>query len=44
MDNPQKRAAYGTQDEDKHNKNTKQKHKTICLGHTPANRNNVNNT
>jgi len=29
MDNPEKLATQGTQDEEK----TKQKHNTICLGH-----------
>ena len=29
MDNPEKLATLGTQDEDKQNK----KHKTICVGH-----------
>ena len=39
MDNPEKLARYGTQDEDK----SKQKHNTICFGHhyTHTNTNNV---
>jgi len=42
MDNPEKLATLGTQDEDKQNK----KHNTICVGHHYAqtNTNNVNTT
>jgi len=42
MDNPEKLATYGTQDDEK----AKQKHNTICLGHHYAqtNINNVNKT
>ena len=43
MDNPEKLATFGTQDEDKHNK----KHNTICDGqhhYTQINTNNVNTT
>ena len=47
MDNPEKLAAYGTQDEEKQNKQAKkQKIKnTVCVGHYYAqtNTNNVNN-
>ena len=32
MDNPEKLATDGTQDEEKQNK-TKQKHNTLCVGH-----------
>jgi hypothetical protein len=40
MDNPEKLATYGTQDEDKQNK----KHNTVCVGHqySQTNTNNVN--
>jgi len=42
MDNPEKLAQYGTQDEEKQNK----KQNTICVGHhsTQTNTNNVNKT
>ena len=42
MDNPEKLASYGTQDEEKQNK----KHNTICVGHnyTQTDINNVNKT
>ena len=42
MDNQEKLATYGTQEEDKENK----KHNTICVGHpyTQTNNNNINNT
>jgi hypothetical protein len=42
MDNPEKMATQGTQDEDKQNK----KHNTICVGHhyTQIHTNNVNKT
>ena len=44
MDNPEKLATQGTQDEDK----TKQKHNTICVGHyymyMQTNTNNINKT
>ena len=41
MDNPEKLATQGTQDQDKQNKNN-----TICVGHhyTKTNTNNVNKT
>ena len=41
MDNPEKLATYGTQDEEKQNKNN-----TICVGHryVLTNTNNVNKT
>ena len=40
MDNPEKLATYGTQDEEKQSK----KHNTICVGHhyTQIHTNNVN--
>ena len=43
MDNPEKLASYGTQDEEKQ---TKQKHTTLCAGHhyTQTNINDVNKT
>jgi hypothetical protein len=42
MDNPEKLATYGSQDEEKQNRNTTQ----YCVGHhyTQANTNNVNKT
>jgi hypothetical protein len=42
MDNPEKLATWGTQDEDKQNK----KHNTLCVGHhyLQANTNNANKT
>ena len=42
MDNPEKLATWGTQDEEKQNK----KHNIICVGHhsTQTNTNNVNKT
>jgi hypothetical protein len=42
MDNPEKLATYGTQDDEKQNK----KHNTICDGHhyMQTNTNNVNKT
>jgi len=42
MDNPEKLATQGTQDEEKQNKT----HNTICVGHhyTQTNTNNVNKT
>ena len=42
MDNPEKLATLGTQDEDKQNK----KYNTICVGYhyTQTNKNNVNKT
>ena len=42
MDNQEKLATYGTQEEDKENK----KHNTICVGqlYTQTNNNNINNT
>ena len=42
MDNPEKLATLGAQDEDKQNK----KHNTICVGHhySQASRNNLNKT
>ena len=53
MENPEKLATQGTQNEEKQNNNTgytkrrktKQQHNTVCVGHhyTQTNTNNINN-